>query len=152
MEDIEKKINKIFDDISITFDPYEGKPLVFGMDEAKDKIIELVNNDYKFNPLERLLDAFGWQGGTIHQVIDEIKRLKNQVEVLQGAYNESFFRSKTLFEALKDCQDDVDERFFEMRDKYGIYHKKLVQEQKDKVDRIDKLIKGMEQLFKEPRP
>jgi hypothetical protein len=30
--------------------------------------------------LEKVMDALGWKGGTIHQVIDEIKRLKRVEE------------------------------------------------------------------------
>ena len=31
--------------------------------------------------MERIYEALGWQGGTIHQVIDEIKRLKTVVDL-----------------------------------------------------------------------
>jgi hypothetical protein len=35
--------------------------------------------DYEYeSPLHQICTALGWQGGTIHQVIDEIKRLKKE--------------------------------------------------------------------------
>ena len=35
--------------------------------------------DYEYESiLQPIFEIFGWQGGTIHQIIDEIKRLKEE--------------------------------------------------------------------------
>jgi hypothetical protein len=41
--------------------------------------------DYEYeSPLHEICAALGWQGGTIHQVIDEIKRLKKESSPREG--------------------------------------------------------------------
>lgn len=50
----------------------------------------------KGTPMGMIYEAFGWQGGTIHQVIDEIKRLKAKEKCCE----EMAKKSKNLLEAM----------------------------------------------------
>lgn len=44
-------------------------------------------NDYEFDsPLHEICVALGWQGGTVHQVIEEIKRLRAIRSVASSAF------------------------------------------------------------------
>lgn len=62
------------------------------------------------NIFESICNILGWQGGTIHQVYDEIKRLKQKEKDLQEfkniVINEKSICIPAIQYKLKDCLDD----------------------------------------------
>lgn len=87
--------------------------LVALMDKAYS--FQPVSNSYKFEDptLPKIVKALGWDGGTVHQALDEIKMIKTRVEILEGAYRTCHDRAEAeksladeLAAALEECLDD----------------------------------------------
>ena len=57
--------------------------------------------------LDRLCDAFGWQGGTIWQVIDGIKELRDQNRRLRAVIDEL----PDLFTTVQAMDDETGEHY-----------------------------------------
>lgn len=61
--------------------------------------------------MEKIYEVLGWQGGTIHQIVEEIERLKKCEELVKEA----------LEDPIMDCADGWRETSKILPDKDGMY-------------------------------
>lgn len=57
--------------------------------------------------LERMCEALGWQGGTLHQVIDELKKLKIYTFADETWFTMSDERFYTLTQQAKSIKERI---------------------------------------------
>ena len=95
--------------ISLELEKLGNKIIEEFEDEVKNILVKNASKSRGYMYLDHLLSILGWQGGTIHQVLIEVKRLKQfeNDHKIPKEYEKDFFLQVLDALGLSDCQTIV---------------------------------------------
>jgi len=131
---------KMNDEEKLTLDEYAEKIINEFEENVKNIIAKNASKSRGYMYLDHLINILGWQGGTIHQVLDEVRRLKQfeNDHKIPRDYEKDFFLQVLDALGLSDCQAIVNyERALEE-----------IKRLKNTSDNLDKAISTLQEVRK----
>ena len=128
------------DEEKLTLDEYAEKIINEFEENVKNIIAKNASKSRGYMYLDHLINILGWQGGTIHQVLDEVRRLKQfeNDHKIPRDYEKDFFLQVLDALGLSDCQAIVNYE--------GALEK--IKRLKNTSDNLDKAISTLQEVRK----